>query len=92
MGERQVRVGPLEFALHYHEKIANDEIHNVHILSDQEAIEIESQKDYDDKPAGFRWQVRGPCRYVPGKYDKIVRKLTAILINQNSGIYVQVIF
>lgn len=106
MGERKVVEGPCEFALYYNGiycfltkyllrlELIEDRIKEVPVLRANQAIELESQQDHirDGKkcPAGFKWQIRGPCRYVPGKYEKETRRLDAILINENSGIYVQV--
>jgi len=88
MGERKVVTGPNVISLFYNEKLENT-VSDVFILGQNETIELESQQDQEGKPAGFRWQISGACRYTPGKYEKIYRFLNSTLVNENQGIYVQ---
>lgn len=86
MGEKAVRKGPLALVPQYNEKL--EKVSSAYILGSDQALELESQRNHNGKQAGFKWQVKGSCVYVPGKYETVVRKIKGILINENEGIYV----
>lgn len=88
IGDREVIVGPRVLALAYDEVIEG-EIQSVHLLGEGQALQLQMIVDHEDRPAGFMWQEKGPKRFVPSKYERIVRQLNVILINQNEAIYVQ---
>lgn len=89
MGDRKVVVGPTVFALQYNEILESDRVCDQYVLNENQALLLQSQFDHEGKPAGFMWQVRGPCKYIPSKYETIVKKIDAIIITENTGIYIK---
>eukprot|EP00761_Pharyngomonas_kirbyi_P012752 gb/GECH01012779.1/.p1 GENE.gb/GECH01012779.1/~~gb/GECH01012779.1/.p1 ORF type:complete len:530 (+),score=159.41 gb/GECH01012779.1/:1-1590(+) len=89
MGDRKVVMGPSSLALHYNEKLEGGRVYKIHVLGEGEALLLEAQQEHDGKPAGHMWRVDGPCKYVPSKYEKIVRELEAVYISEGQGIYVK---
>lgn len=87
MGEREVRLGPCVIALHANEML--ESVYPVHVLRRNEALRLVAIRDHDDKVAGQVWQIEGPCKFVPNKYTEVRKKISAILVNENEGLYVQ---
>lgn len=42
-----------------------------------------------DRHAGQKWQIKGPCKFVPNKDTEVLEKVTTRLINSNQGIYIK---
>ncbi len=93
MGERVVKTGPTVLYLRYGEILESKS--KVYVLKKNQAIRLQSLQDHKDeldgtdKPSGFIWQVEGPCKFIPNKYTKVIKTVDAILIEPESGIYVQ---
>ena len=87
-GEREVRVGPQTFALHYEEKLEVN-ITPEHVLTKYDGLLIKAKSDFKEQKAGDKFVVKGPKRYIPSKYEEVLEKIEAIPLSDTDGIYVQ---
>lgn len=85
-GDREIRVGPTIIYLHYSESI--ESIDKVHVLKKNQALRCKTIIQHDNKAAGEVFQVIGEARFIPDKYTQVLKKIDAILIQENEGIYV----
>lgn len=72
-------------------------IRRAYILKFNKGLLIKAIKDFDESidgktvkhKAGDLWLVQGPATYIPHKYAMIKRKIKAISLGNNEGIYVK---
>ena len=86
-GEREIRVGPLTFALYPEEQMGARE--SVQILNKDQYLVMLSNADTEEHRAGEKWIVRGPARYIPSKHESILKKGDNISLGQNQAIYLR---
>lgn len=102
IGEREVRPGPREFALHPGEAIESSKILDEHILTDDEALLLRAEKDVphplagaQEHPtdallrAGEEFLLTGPRRFIPHKDVRIKEQRRRISLAAAEGTYVQ---
>lgn len=87
MGQRKVLQGPCIYALKYKEEF-EEYAKPSYLLNSKQALRCETLEDNGKYKAGDIWQLNGPCSFIPDKYTRVVKKIDAILINDNEGIYV----
>lgn len=91
MGQREIIVGPAVVFLQFNSSI--EEVTNIHVLSQGQALRLQAIQTHDSNgteiPAGKIWQIKGPCRFIPNRYTKVVQTIDTILVNQGEGIYVR---
>jgi len=94
LGQKELRVGEVSFFLKPGERLESG-IQNVLVLSEQEALLLKAKDNFSDvkskaeRKAGDRWMIYESCDFVPPVEMKVVEKRTAIVLDENEGIYVR---
>ncbi|GAB4328144.1 MAG: hypothetical protein Kow0069_35290 [Promethearchaeota archaeon] len=92
-GDREVRVGPTVFSLYPGEVLEEDTIFDEYVLVRDTGLLLKALKDFDDggvqRKAGDLWIVEGPARYIPHKYARVEKRVKAISLGRDDGIYVK---
>jgi len=92
LGKRELRKGETSFFLQPGERLENG-IQNVYVLDADEALLLracEAFKDGDEeRRAGDRWMIMGPCDYVPPVEVEVLEKRRKIPLDETEGIYVR---
>ncbi len=86
-GDREVRVGPVKFALHDGEVASS--ILEKNVLSKYSALLTQATSDFDGHKAGDSILTVGPQTYVPSKHELIEDYLDGVPLSDTEGIYVQ---
>ncbi len=91
-GDRIVIFGPVNFSLHYGEKIFSSG--TIPILNANMGLILECIRDFvnengDSHYAGEKWVIKGPIKYIPHKYVNIIKNITEISLAEHSGIYIK---
>ncbi|MDP3771745.1 MAG: hypothetical protein Q8R16_05580, partial [bacterium] len=103
IGEREVRPGPREFALHPGEVIEGGQVLAEHVLSDDDALLLRAEKDAPHPlaeantahpanailRAGEEFLLTGPRRFIPHKDVRIKEYRKRISLAAAEGKYVQ---
>jgi len=91
-GLRQVRIGPVTFALHPGE-VLEHAVTKEYILTQYDGLLIKALEDFgsfdDDHHAGDEFLVIGPRTYIPTKHEQVLRVIKATSLSDTDGIYVQ---
>jgi major vault protein len=95
-GLRQVRVGPITFALHPGEEI-EQRVTKEYVLTRYDGLLIKVLEDFSSSAgvnqvehhAGDEFLVIGPKTYIPSKHEQVLRVIKAISLSDTDGIYVQ---
>ena len=89
-GDREIRFGPILFALHHGENASATE--GIPVLSQEQSVVLKAVKDFDDngtpRIAGESWIVMGPCEYKPHKYVDIIQTRKELPLEEHSGVYI----
>lgn len=88
MGKREVRKGPILFALYPGEQL-EQEVQPAHILNSNEAAIIQAIEDHSDRKAGEKWIIKGPHMFIPNKFETVLETVKAINVPQQNAIYVR---
>lgn len=92
-GDREIRMGPTIFSLHPGEELENHKIRDQFILIQDTGLLMKALRDFKDddteRKAGDLWIVEGPTHYVPPKYAIVEKKVKAISLGRDEGIYVK---
>ena len=88
-GKKLQRRGEESFFLQPGESFENNKIHNVIVLDENDALLLKAITNYEDKKAGDRWMIKGPCEFIPPLEIEILEKRRAIPLDDNEGIYVR---
>ena len=86
-GDREVRKGPVKFALHHGEIPGN--VENEKVLTKYDGLKVKVISDFDGHKAGNEILVVGPQTYVPSKHERILGNVVGIPLSDTEGIYVQ---
>jgi major vault protein len=93
MGKLELRRGEMAFFLKPNEELVGGTILDVIVLAPDEAILLRCNQPFKDgeidRTPGDRWTVVGPCEYVPPVEVEIVKKYSAIPLDETEGIYVR---
>jgi major vault protein len=90
---RELRRGECTFFLQPGEKLENG-IQKVYVLGMEESLLVKAREAFKDENGkdihpGDRWNVTGPCEYVPPVTVDVVEKRQSFPLDQNEGIYVR---
>lgn len=102
-GDREVRVGPMMFSLHYGEELElsntkgtnqnNEGIQNIYILERDKGLILRALKNFKqdekERKAGEEWVVKGPVHFIPHKYEQVIAEIQEISLVEHSGIYIK---
>eukprot|EP00211_Chloroparvula_japonica_P005247 CAMPEP_0119130906 /NCGR_PEP_ID=MMETSP1310-20130426/9028_1 /TAXON_ID=464262 /ORGANISM="Genus nov. species nov., Strain RCC2339" /LENGTH=857 /DNA_ID=CAMNT_0007121447 /DNA_START=56 /DNA_END=2629 /DNA_ORIENTATION=+ len=92
LGARELRKGECSFFLNPGERLLGG-VQNVHVLGEDEALLLCATETFKDgeveRLPGDRWQVHGPCDYIPPIHVNIVERQRTIPLDENEGIYVR---
>ena len=88
-GSRQLRRGEASFFLQPGESFEDNTIKEVIVLDENDALLLKAKIDYEDKKAGDRWMIKGPCEFIPPLELEILETRRAIPLDDNEGIYVR---
>ncbi|MFX1236896.1 MAG: hypothetical protein ACFFAS_15790 [Promethearchaeota archaeon] len=102
-GDREVRVGPAMFSLHYSERLDNsvpkgteqgaNGIKKIYVLEQNQGLIIKALKHIEQdgitRRAGDKWIVRGPIHYIPHKSEEVRSLIDEISLAEHSGIYIK---
>jgi len=93
LGVRELRIGEKKFFLQPGEELESGKIHDVYVLSDQQALllravkRIERAKEVHEP--GECWMIYGPCDFIPTVEVEVVEVRKSIPLAENEGIYVR---
>lgn len=88
VGNKEVRIGPLSFALYPGEYLV-DNVKNEYVLGSYDAIRVRAEQPFIDKSidgkekkreAGDEWLIKGPCKYIPPKDVNFISKEKAKIL------------
>jgi major vault protein len=88
-GSRQQRRGEASFFLQPGESFQDNSIKNVILLDENDALLLKAKTDFENKKAGDRWMIKGPCEFIPPLELEILESRRAIPLDDNEGIYVR---
>jgi len=93
-GQKELRKGELTFFLQPGEKLENNKIEDVKVLTEDEALLLQAIEDLTDdnkekRRAGERWLILGPREYIPPVEVIILDKRKRIPLDENEGIYIR---
>lgn len=89
LGRKEVRRGERTFFLQPGERLEDNKVKNVYVLTPEEALLLRALEEYDGHQPGDRWMVHGPCTFVPSVQVEIIEKRSAIPLDKNEGVYVR---
>lgn len=96
VGEREVREGPTEFALHPGEELEGGKAHSEFVLTDSQALLLRAEKECPHPlnanatiPPGTKILLKGPRRFIPHKHVKILEQRTSLSLSEHQGVFVQ---
>lgn len=92
LGKKLLKRGEVSFFLHPGETIPEG-IKSVHVLGENDGLVLRAVEEFQDKDeerkAGDRWMIKGPCEYVPTVESEIERRHQNIPLGETEGIYVR---
>jgi len=99
LGARKLVKGPASFFLKPGERLEDDAVSDVMVLTEDDGLVLTATESFSDKvtpdgavvsrKAGDRWMIRGPCEYVPPIEVEVEAKREAMPLDENEGIYVR---
>jgi major vault protein len=87
-GRKELRVGEVAFFLKPGERLENN-IQNVYLLSEEEALLLRAREEFDGHAPGDRWMIYGPRDFIPPVQVEVIERRRAIALDENEGIYVR---
>mmetsp|Transcript_12542 Transcript_12542/g.30772 ORF Transcript_12542/g.30772 Transcript_12542/m.30772 type:complete len:856 (+) Transcript_12542:375-2942(+) len=94
MGRLVLRRGEMHFFLKPGEELVGGKILDVIVLGPDEALLLRAREPFTDidntaRTPGDRWTVVGPCEYVPPVEVEVIKRYSAIPLDETEGIYVR---
>ena len=89
LGKMVLVQGETSFFLNPGEKIKEDKIEKVIVLTESEALLLQAKENFEEKKAGEKWMLKGPNRFIPPIEVTILEKRNVIPLDKNEGIYVR---
>eukprot|EP00286_Rhodomonas_abbreviata_P005508 CAMPEP_0181334400 /NCGR_PEP_ID=MMETSP1101-20121128/26233_1 /TAXON_ID=46948 /ORGANISM="Rhodomonas abbreviata, Strain Caron Lab Isolate" /LENGTH=857 /DNA_ID=CAMNT_0023444361 /DNA_START=63 /DNA_END=2636 /DNA_ORIENTATION=+ len=94
MGRKELRRGERSFFLKPGEELENGVIKDVAVLGDDEALLLKAVEPFSDaegveRTPGDRWNIIGPCEYVPPVEVEVLKRYSSVPLDENEGIYVR---
>jgi major vault protein len=92
LGARKLVKGPTKFFLKPGESLEGNTVHDVYVLSAEEALYVRAREGFVDEGgkkrfAGDRWFVYGPREYWPSLEVDVVKSVPAFLKIEPLGLY-----
>lgn len=94
MGRKELRRGEMSFFLKPGEELESGKVNDVLVLNDDEALLLKANEPFEDdqgvkRTPGDRWNIVGPCEYVPPIEVHVLKQYRSIPLDENEGIYVR---
>lgn len=90
-GEREVRIGPQTFSVHFSERVGN--ICSEYVLTKYDGVSVKALKDIDKEgkshKAGEEYLILGPGTFIPSKDEVVIARVKGVPLSDTEGIYVQ---
>lgn len=92
-GQRKLIKGECSFFLQPHEKIENNQIMEITVLEENDALLLQANEEFKDgevlRQPGDKWLIKGPCEFIKPLQLKILEERKAMPLDENEGIYVR---
>lgn len=90
---KQIR-GVASIFLYPGEQMENGKVQRVNILTENQSLLLQARENYTDKegkhyPAGTKWMIDGPIRFIPSVEVKVLETRSIIPLDKNEGIYIR---
>jgi major vault protein len=97
LGAKKLCTGPASFFLHPGERLQNNRIEDVFVLTGEDGVVLSATEEFVDtvderqisRMPGDRWMIRGPMEFIPPVEATVEDKRKTVPLHENEGIYVR---